>query len=137
MHRGKQASIRAPTLSVPESSMAASLEQKGGGPLEWLKTEPEKIQKKLEAWFKKQPLPVEVAVLTIGGSFQGAALGALMGTISQNQPKPPPGSPMAANPTMMGGPLVQARNFAVLTGVNAGLAAAVKKWRGKDDCQTA
>ncbi len=32
-----------------------------------------------------------------------------------------------------GGPMVQARNFAVMTGVNAGLAAACKLYRGKDD----
>ena len=33
-----------------------------------------------------------------------------------------------------GGPLVQARNFAVMTGVNAGLAVAVRRWgKGKVD----
>lgn len=32
-----------------------------------------------------------------------------------------------------GGPLVQARNFAVMTGVNAGLAALCKRYRGKED----
>jgi hypothetical protein len=36
----------------------------------------------------------------------------------------------------MGGPLVQARNFAVMTGVNAGVSAAMKRWRGgRDDLQ--
>ena len=99
----------------------------------------QQAQEKFNEWFKKQPLPVEVAFLTAGGSLQGAVLGGVMGTLANNQPKAPPGqpNPFAANPAMGGGPLVQARNFAVLTGVNAGLAAAVKKWRGKDDCQTA
>lgn len=35
-----------------------------------------------------------------------------------------------------GGPLVQARNFAVLMGVGAGLGVAVKRIRGKDDAYT-
>jgi hypothetical protein len=35
----------------------------------------------------------------------------------------------------MGGPVVQARNFAVMTGVNAGVLAFMKRWRGKDDVQ--
>ncbi len=29
--------------------------------------------------------------------------------------------------------MLQARNFAVMTGVNAGVAAFMKRWRGKDD----
>ena len=36
---------------------------------------------------------------------------------------------------MTGGPLVQARNFAVLTGVNAGISCAMKRIRGVDDIQ--
>jgi hypothetical protein len=35
-----------------------------------------------------------------------------------------------------GGPWVQARNFAVLTGVGAGLSVAIKRIRGKDDAYT-
>lgn len=31
--------------------------------------------------------------------------------------------------------LLQARNFAVMTGVNSGVAAFMKRWRGKDDVQ--
>lgn len=35
----------------------------------------------------------------------------------------------------MGGPLQQARNFAVMTGVNAGMSALMKRIRGKEDIQ--
>lgn len=35
-----------------------------------------------------------------------------------------------------GGPWVQARNFAVLTGVGAGLTVALKRLRGKEDVYT-
>eukprot|EP00192_Tetraselmis_astigmatica_P018734 CAMPEP_0117662472 /NCGR_PEP_ID=MMETSP0804-20121206/8070_1 /TAXON_ID=1074897 /ORGANISM="Tetraselmis astigmatica, Strain CCMP880" /LENGTH=249 /DNA_ID=CAMNT_0005469371 /DNA_START=199 /DNA_END=945 /DNA_ORIENTATION=+ len=108
-----------------------------GGFFGWLKTEPEKLQKKVELWYKKQPMPVEALIMTIGGGAQGAVLGGVMGALSKNQPPPPPGMPTPPNPAMMGGPGVMARNFAVLTGVNAGLNVAIKKWRGKDDCQTA
>ncbi len=37
----------------------------------------------------------------------------------------------------MGGPWAQARNFAVITGVHAGIAAAVRRVRKKDDTYTA
>ena len=35
-----------------------------------------------------------------------------------------------------GGPLVQARNFAVMTGVNAGISCVMKRIRGVEDIQT-
>jgi hypothetical protein len=35
----------------------------------------------------------------------------------------------------MGGPVQQARNFAVMTGVNAGMSALMKRVRGKEDLQ--
>eukprot|EP00854_Cymbomonas_tetramitiformis_P017498 gene17498-20835_t len=46
--------------------------------------------------------------------------------------KPPEGAaPMPPQPlTMQGGPWVLGRNFAVMTGVNAGLAVAIKHYRG-------
>lgn len=37
----------------------------------------------------------------------------------------------------MGGPLVQARNFAAITGVNAGIACVMKRIRGKEDLESA
>ncbi|GKD38308.1 chloroplastic import inner membrane translocase subunit HP30-2-like protein, partial [Tanacetum coccineum] len=58
---------------------------------------------------------------------------------------PPPaagGSPQAmasfqqAQVALAGGPLIQARNFAVMTGVNAGISCVMKRLRGKEDVQT-
>lgn len=37
---------------------------------------------------------------------------------------------------LAGGPLVQARNFAVMTGVNAGISCVMKRLRGKEDVQS-
>ena len=37
---------------------------------------------------------------------------------------------------LAGGPLVQARNFAVMTGVNAGISCVMKRIRGKEDVQS-
>lgn len=37
---------------------------------------------------------------------------------------------------LAGGPLVQARNFAVMTGVNAGISCVLKRIRGKEDVQS-
>ncbi|XP_042479953.1 chloroplastic import inner membrane translocase subunit HP30-2-like [Macadamia integrifolia] len=99
------------------------------------------------AWLAKQSLPVEAAVVTVTSAAQGAAIGAFMGTltndVSSNFPTPPQA---ALNPDAMaslkqaqalsGGPFVQARNFAVMTGVNAGISCVMKRIRGKEDVQT-
>ncbi|PWA52991.1 hypothetical protein CTI12_AA449320 [Artemisia annua] len=37
---------------------------------------------------------------------------------------------------ILGGPLVQARNFAVMTGVHAGLHCVIRRLRGREDVQT-
>lgn len=37
---------------------------------------------------------------------------------------------------LAGGPFIQARNFAVMTGANAGISCVMKRIRGKDDVQT-
>lgn len=37
---------------------------------------------------------------------------------------------------LAGGPLLQARNFAVMTGANAGISCVMKRLRGKDDVQS-
>jgi len=53
-------------------------------------------------------------------------------------PSPSPFTGAAANPMLkMGGPFQQARNFAVMTGVNAGLTSLMKRTRGIDDIQNA
>ncbi|KAJ4970374.1 hypothetical protein NE237_003473 [Protea cynaroides] len=100
------------------------------------------------AWLAKQSLPVEAAVVTATSAAQGAAIGAFMGTLTNDVSSafsnPPPQA--ALNPQAMasfkqaqalsGGPLVQARNFAVMTGVNAGISCVMKKIRGKEDVET-
>ena len=73
-------------------------------------------------------------------SPQGAFLGGMMGFLTKTDPAavPAPGTPGADMAKQMaalqaGGPWVQARNFAVMTGVNAGLAAAYRHATGKED----
>ncbi|KAH7365665.1 hypothetical protein KP509_18G040400 [Ceratopteris richardii] len=94
----------------------------------------------LNAWLRQQSAPVEVAVTTALSAVQGAALGGLMGVLAsdvQNALPSPPSSlnPQSASPfqqaqALVGGPWVQARNFAVMTGVNSGITAAMKRARG-------
>ena len=101
-----------------------------------------------KSWLIKQSLPIEAAVVTLTSDAQGAVIGAIMGNItndiSSNIPTPPP--PANLSPQVMaslqqaqalgGGPLIQAHNFAVMTGVNAGLSCVMKRVRGKEDVQS-
>mmetsp|Transcript_16661 Transcript_16661/g.41757 ORF Transcript_16661/g.41757 Transcript_16661/m.41757 type:complete len:250 (-) Transcript_16661:320-1069(-) len=89
----------------------------------------EQFQAKFDAWYQKAPPAVQVALVTLGGATQGGILGGVLGSMSQN-PNQAANNPMLAASTMTGGPLIQARNFAVLTGVNAGLGAVIKRARG-------
>lgn len=101
-----------------------------------------------KSWLAKQSLPVEAAVVTATTAINGAAIGAFLGVMTQDLtsslPTPPPQASL--NPDAMapfqqvqavaGGPLVQARNFAVITGVNAGISCVMKRLRGKEDLQS-
>ncbi|KAL3141995.1 hypothetical protein ABBQ32_004638 [Trebouxia sp. C0010 RCD-2024] len=101
---------------------------------------PKRLRRQAENWISQQPPYIEVAVATLLGGGQGAFLGTVMGTLTKLDPNagkmftPPAG----ANPEMAqrmsaiqaGGPMAQAKNFAVMTGVNAGLSLAVKRYRG-------
>ncbi|OEL15721.1 hypothetical protein BAE44_0023258 [Dichanthelium oligosanthes] len=101
----------------------------------------------VRAWLAKQPTHVEAAVVTAAGAVQGAALGGLMGTLAPDGgaalpvPTPPPGADPKALASfkqaqaLAGGPLVQARNFAVMTGANAGISCVMRRIRGVDDVQ--
>ncbi|WVZ85504.1 hypothetical protein U9M48_032427 [Paspalum notatum var. saurae] len=101
----------------------------------------------LRAWLAKQPTHVEAAVTTAVGAVQGAALGGLMGTLAPDAgaglpvPQPPPGVDPKALASfkqaqaLTGGPLVQARNFAVMTGANAGISCVMRRIRGVEDVQ--
>ncbi|KAJ6847963.1 uncharacterized protein M6B38_115675 [Iris pallida] len=113
-------------------------------PLVQLQARFKEVEAGFRSWLAKQPVAVEAAVVTATGAVQGAAIGGLMGTLTADMAVPPPTG--ALNPQAMaslkqaqafaGGPLVQARNFAVMTGVNAGISCAMKRIRGVDDVQT-
>ncbi|OAY51228.1 chloroplastic import inner membrane translocase subunit HP30-2 [Manihot esculenta] len=116
-------------------------------PIEQLQLRFKELENGFKSWLSKQSLPVEAAVVTVTSAAQGAAIGGFMGTltndVSSSLPTPPQGS---LNPQAMaslqqaqalsGGPLVQARNFAVMTGVNAGISCVLKRLRGKEDVQS-
>ncbi|KAK3404140.1 hypothetical protein EUGRSUZ_K00480 [Eucalyptus grandis] len=116
-------------------------------PIEQLQSRFKEIEAGFKDWLSKQSLPVEAAVVTATGATQGAAIGAIMGTLTNDVSAslgPPPGANL--NPQAMaslkqaqalsGGPLIQARNFAVMTGVNAGISCVMKRLRGKEDVQS-
>ena len=57
-----------------------------------------------------------------------------MGSLSKINPPPAPtGAPTPQMQAMMGGPTLQARNFAVMTGVHALISSTLKKVRGVED----
>eukprot|EP01026_Neomeris_dumetosa_P025573 TRINITY_DN2103_c0_g1_i4.p2 TRINITY_DN2103_c0_g1~~TRINITY_DN2103_c0_g1_i4.p2 ORF type:complete len:142 (-),score=21.77 TRINITY_DN2103_c0_g1_i4:79-504(-) len=93
----------------------------------------------VETWVKAQNPVVEVLATSAMSAGQGGLLGYVMGTISKSamNMSPPGQSPEVSKQMEMmnkGGPLVQARNFAVLLGVQSGLTLAFKKARkGKED----
>ncbi|KAH8492332.1 hypothetical protein H0E87_021771 [Populus deltoides] len=117
-------------------------------PIKFVQFKFKELEDGFKSWLSKQSLPVEAAVVTATGGVQGAAIGAIMGTltpdISSSMPTPPPQASL--NPQAMaslkqaqalaGGPLIQARNFAVMTGTNAGIACIMKRLRGKEDVQS-
>ncbi|CAL5408058.1 unnamed protein product [Camellia sinensis] len=118
-------------------------------PVAQLQAKFKELEAGFKAWLAKQSLPVEAAVVTATSAAQGAAIGAFMGTltndVSSSFPTPPPNA-ASMNPQAMaslqqaqalaGGPFVQARNFAVMTGVNAGISCVMKRIRGKEDVQS-
>nr|ACG40019.1 SAM domain family protein [Zea mays] len=100
------------------------------------------------AWLAKQPTHVEAAVVTAVGAVQGAALGRAHGHACARRrgprslvPPPPPGTDpkvlasFKQAQALAGGPLVQARNFAVMTGANAGISCVMRRIRGVEDVQ--
>ncbi|KAJ8490911.1 hypothetical protein OPV22_012632 [Ensete ventricosum] len=101
------------------------------------------------AWLEKQSMAVEAAVVTATNAAQGAAIGGLLGTLTSDVSSALPAStPNAAglNPEAIaslknaqaftGSPLVQARNFAVMAGANAGISSVMKRIRGVEDVQS-
>ncbi|CAI9762541.1 unnamed protein product [Fraxinus pennsylvanica] len=106
------------------------------------------LESVFKGWLAKQSLPVEAAVVTTTSAAQGAAIGAFMGTLTGDSTSlfTPPTEGVNLNPEAMaslkqaqalaGGPLIQARNFAVMTGVNAGISCVMRRLRGKEDVQS-
>nr|XP_043609592.1 chloroplastic import inner membrane translocase subunit HP30-2-like [Erigeron canadensis] len=105
-----------------------------------------------DQWVVKQSLPGEASIATVAGAVRGAALGACLtslvdhvlptfnlpprpATLQSNIPGCPP-SLVPYKPIISGGTLAQARNFAVLTSVNAGLSCGLRRLRGKKDFET-
>uniref|UniRef100_A0A3Q7FK03 SAM domain-containing protein n=2 Tax=Solanum lycopersicum TaxID=4081 RepID=A0A3Q7FK03_SOLLC len=137
MGEGKQGAM---VVEMPNSS--------NQNPIVQLQNKFKELEIGFKGWLSKQSIPVEAAVVTATSGLQGAAIGGFMGTLTQDvsssMPIPPAGANL--NPQAMasfqqaqalaGGPLVQARNFAVMTGVNAGISCVLKRIRGKEDVQS-
>ncbi|XP_020106714.1 mitochondrial import inner membrane translocase subunit TIM22-like isoform X4 [Ananas comosus] len=109
-------------------------------PVEQLAARVRGMEGGFRAWLARQPMPVEAAVATAAGAAQGAAIGGLMGTLTADalpSPVPPQAMPSFNQAqAFAGGPLVQARNFAVMTGVNAGISCVLRRIRGVEDVQS-
>ncbi|KAJ6373457.1 hypothetical protein OIU78_029198 [Salix suchowensis] len=116
-------------------------------PVKFVQFKYKELEDGFKSWLSKQSLLVEAFVVTATSGVQGAAIGAIMGTITPDISSSMPTPPQAAlNPQAMaslkqaqalaGGPLIQARNFAVMTGTNAGIACVMKRLRGKEDVQS-
>ncbi|XP_022974359.1 uncharacterized protein LOC111472988 [Cucurbita maxima] len=115
-------------------------------PVEQIQARFKELENGFKTWLAKQSLPVEAAVVTATSAVQGAAIGGFMGTLTNDVSSSLPTPQVGLNPQAMasfkqaqalaGGPLVQARNFAVMTGVNAGISSVMKRLRGKEDVQS-
>eukprot|EP00887_Chlorella_sp_A99_P003471 scaffold7.g3471.t1 len=105
-----------------------------GQHLQRLQDLPKQAQDALQQWVTKQPAWVDGVAQGLMGSVQGAFLGTVMGFMTKMSAETA-GAAGSALPAgmMQAGPLVQARNFAVMTGVNTGIAAYMKRVRGVED----
>ncbi|CAL1365638.1 unnamed protein product [Linum trigynum] len=116
-------------------------------PIQSFQLKYKELEAGFKSWLSQQSMPVEAAIVTATSAIQGGAIGGLMGTLTGDMASPLSPPPQASlNPQAMasfkqaqalaGGPLAQARNFAVMTGANAGIACIMKRVRGKEDVQT-
>ncbi|GFP84128.1 hypothetical protein PHJA_000556500 [Phtheirospermum japonicum] len=116
-------------------------------PIAFVQTQFKEVEARLKVWLAKQSLVVEASVLAGISVAQGAAIGAFMGTLTSYAAPliTPPLKAANFNPEAMaslkqaqvlaGGLLVQAHNFAVMTGVNDGISCVMKRLGGKEDVQ--
>ncbi|MQL92078.1 hypothetical protein Taro_024697, partial [Colocasia esculenta] len=108
-------------------------------------------QESFSLWLNQQPIAVETAISSALAAVQGAAAGALVSTFSKDIVRSVEAVQRASmdldpnvviNPWLSPkgaaigpSPIVQARNFAVLTGTNAGISCILKRVRGVDDME--
>ncbi|MCL7044471.1 hypothetical protein MKW94_014604 [Papaver nudicaule] len=91
------------------------------------------------SWLCKQSLPIETAVVTTTNAIGGAAIGAVYGSLANNNPF---FSVILSNSNLYsyrvfrGGPLLQARDIAVMKGVEACVSCVLKRVKGKEDLET-
>jgi len=134
-------------LAKAEMESGKALVEVPKGPIVQLQNKFKELDNGFKAWLSKQAAPVDVAVTTATSAIQGGAIGALMGTLTSDISSNLPTQSTGVNPQAMaslkqaqaftGGPLLQARNFAVMTGVNAGITCAMRRLRGGvEDVQT-
>ncbi|XP_023754964.1 chloroplastic import inner membrane translocase subunit HP30-2 [Lactuca sativa] len=116
-------------------------------PLKHVETKYNECETLFKTWLAKQSLPVDAAIVTVTSALQGAAIGGLMGLtndVSSSFSPPPPSTSLnlqtkasfRQSQAVAGGPLAQARNFAVMSGVSAGISCVLRRLRGKEDVQS-
>ncbi|WZZ81161.1 hypothetical protein YC2023_101733 [Brassica napus] len=103
-------------------------------PIQQLQVKFKEVEVGFKTWLSKQSIPVEAAVVSTMSGVQGAFIGGLMGTLSPEMPQTDPQAmaSMKQAQALVGGPWVQARNFAAITGVNAGIACVMKQGHGHE-----
>lgn len=100
-----------------------------------------KVERDFNAWKSTQPVWVEVAIATLTSGLQGGVMGYAFSFLLKDLSSAPAGQAGASaglaqslQALQTGGPWVQARSLAILTGANQGINLAMKKYRkGKDD----
>lgn len=121
-----------------------AMEEQPAGPIQQVQMKLKSLDNKAKTWIRKQPAAVEVAITTLTSSVQGGAIGAMMGTLTGDlanslpsmSTTPETAASMQQVKALAVGPWVQARNIAVMTGVNAGILCALRRVRrGVDDVQ--
>ncbi|KAL6500997.1 hypothetical protein OROHE_025194 [Orobanche hederae] len=117
-------------------------------PIAVLQVKLKEVDSMFRGWVAKQSLPVETAIVTAISGAQGAAIGAFTGLLTADGSflfTPPPNvanlnpnsmPSLTQTQVLLGGPLVQARNFAVMAGANAGISCVMRRLRGKEDVQS-
>ncbi|KAJ6845310.1 uncharacterized protein M6B38_289715 [Iris pallida] len=146
--RGRREKIRTSHTAAMEEG-GRQKQQQHENPIAEVQARLKELETGFRSWAAKQTLPVEATIVTATGAVQGAAIGGLMGILTSSSSSsslfPPPPGPAGLPPDAMaslkqaqaftGSPLVQARNFAVMTGVNAGISCVMKRIRGVEDVE--